>query len=81
MALERQEAINDDHPMVREFWEAFDYLDGDDHPKLNHSHDPALIAVNLNHFVQVAADRRQQIPLLRDLKAVLRNSKRRKFVE
>lgn len=81
MALERQEAINDDHPMVREFWEAFDYLDGADHPRLNHSHDPELIAVNLNHFVQVAADRRQQIPLLRDLKQVLRTSKRRRFIE
>ncbi|MDN4572886.1 bifunctional DNA primase/helicase [Pandoraea cepalis] len=81
MALERQEAINDDHPMVREFWEAFDYLDGGDQPRLNHSHDPELIAVNLNHFVQVASDRRQQIPLLRDLKQVLRTSKRRRFIE
>ena len=27
MARERQQAINADHPLVHEFWEAFDYLD------------------------------------------------------
>ncbi|GAB3630136.1 toprim domain protein [Pandoraea terrae] len=81
MAVERQEAINDDHPVVREFWEAFDYLDGQDFPRLNHSRDEQLIAVNLNHFVQLAAERKQQIPLLRDLKQALRTSKIRRFVD
>ncbi|MGB6113522.1 MAG: toprim domain-containing protein [Comamonas sp.] len=81
MAGERQQVINDDHPLVQDFWEAFEFLDGPDLPQLNHSRDPELIAVNLNHFVQVASDRRQQVPLLRDLKKVLKTSRRRKFLE
>jgi hypothetical protein len=50
MAGERQQVINNDHVLVQEFWEAFDYLDGGDLSVLNHSRDPSLIAVNLNHF-------------------------------
>lgn len=81
MAGERQQVINDDHILVQEFWEAFDYLDSNDHVMLNHSRDPQLIAVNLNHFVQIATERRQQIPVMSDLKRVLRTSRRRKFLD
>jgi hypothetical protein len=81
MAGERQQVINADHTLVQDFWEAFDYLDGQDIPQLNHSRDPQLIAVNLNHFVQVAAERKQQVPVLSDLKKVLRTSRRRKFID
>lgn len=80
MAGERQQVINDDHPLVQDFWEAFDYLNEGDLPVLNHSRDEELIAVNLNHFLQVASERKQQIPLLRDLKKVLKTSRRRKFL-
>lgn len=63
MALERQEAINSDHPIVQEFWDIYDYLNGDDDiPLLNHARKgDQEIAINLNHFMQVAADRRQQV--------------------
>ena len=83
MAIERQAAISSDHPMVQEFWEAFEYLDGPDPaaPKLNHSRDESLIAVNLNHFITVASEARQQVPALRDLKKVLKTSKRYRFVD
>ncbi|MFZ6712037.1 toprim domain-containing protein [Undibacterium sp. TC9W] len=81
MAAERQQVINNDHVLVQEFWEAFDYLDNGDMSILNHSRDPNFIAVNLNHFMQVAAERRQQVPQLRDLKKVLKTSSRRKFIE
>ena len=91
MARERQAAINADHPLVAEFWEAFDYLDRmqtgtpsgmvRDGPNLNHSRDQALIAVNLNEFVERAAAHRQQIPVLSELKKVLRTSKTRRFLE
>ena len=80
MAGERQQVINDDHPLVQDFWEAFDYLDAGDLPVLNHSRNPEIIAVNLNHFLQVASERKQQIPLLRDLKKVLKTSRRRKYL-
>lgn len=91
MARERQQAINADHPLVHEFWEAFDYLDslgvttvkGEhlDRPLLNHSRDDAQIAVNLNEFVEKANGHRQQIPLLADLKKVLKTSKTRRFID
>lgn len=80
MALERQQVINADHPLVQEFWEAFDYLDGTDMPKMNHSRDLSLIAVNLNHFVQEAAEKRQQVPALRELKKLLKTSRQRRYL-
>jgi energy-coupling factor transporter ATP-binding protein EcfA2 len=89
MARERQHAINADHPLVSEFWEAFDYLDTlstttlgnhEDRALLNHSRDDTLIAVNLNEFVEKAALHRQQIPLLPELKKVLKTSKMRRFI-
>jgi len=81
MAIEREEAINADHPLVQEFWEAYEYLNGADaaQPRLNHSRDPQTIAINLNHFIQVATEHRQQIPPVRDLKKLLKASKRHKF--
>ena len=90
MAQERQRAISADHPLVQEFWEAFDYLDtipkpsvgGPVHvPRLNHSRDKALIAVNLNEFVEMASNHRQQVPPMSELKKVLRTSKTRRFVD
>ena len=73
--------------MVAEFWEAFDFLDddydqyGNRTPVLNHSREPTEIAVNLNEFVEKAANARQQIPPLTDLKRHLKTSKHRKFIE
>jgi len=82
MAIARQQAINSDHPVVQEFWEMVEYLDGDiDEPRLNHAINKDLVAINLNQFVQLASDRRQQIPSLMDLKRHLRTSKTRKFIE
>jgi hypothetical protein len=83
MARERQAAISADPPVVAEFREAFDYLDAMgaydqqmgrhvDKPLLNHSCNPDdYIAVNLNQFIQLASERRQQVPLLGLLKREL----------
>ena len=60
----------------------FEYLDGDAfEPRLNHSADERLIAVNLNHFATVAADRRQTVPQLSELKRYLRTSRTRRFLD
>ena len=81
MAVERQGSINADHPVVQEFWEVYEYLNGlDSDPRLNHSRDENLIAISLPHFVQVAADRKQQIPPVSDLKRLLKTSRLHKFV-
>ncbi|WP_288739505.1 toprim domain-containing protein [uncultured Rheinheimera sp.] len=80
MTAKRQLLINADHPLVQEFWDAFEFIDGDDHPVLNHSRDPKLIAVNLNHFAEIASERRQQFPPLTELKRVLKSCRSRKFI-
>ncbi|WP_153111521.1 hypothetical protein [Propionivibrio limicola] len=83
MTVERQMAINADHPLVQEFWDIFDYIEGDDPdmPVLNHSRNETEIAINLNHLVQVATDRRQQLPDINVLKKLLRTSRFRKFID
>lgn len=84
MAGQRQQVINADHPLVQEFWDSFDYLNGDPADgaqRLNHSCNDDEIAVNLNHYLEEAVTRRQQVPNLRDLKKVLRTSRKHKFVE
>ena len=90
LAMEREQSLQKDHPIVEAFWEAFDYLDGtgedaegnpEGESRLNHSRSDDYIAVNLNHFMQVAADRRQQVPLLSDLKRLLKTSRSPKFVD
>ena len=82
MAIERQETINDDPPIVADFWEVFDYIEGrnEDGPVLNHSRNEREIAVNLNEFVARADALRQQIPDMRELKKHLRQSRNRRFV-
>lgn len=82
MGLERQQAINADHPTVREFWDLYEFLNGvDTKGALNHSRRDGLIAVNLNEFVEMAANKRQQVPVLTDLKRLLKTSKSPKFLE
>ncbi len=89
LAKEREQSLAKDHPIVEQFWEAFDYLNGtgadDDQDdlleRLNHHRDPSRIAVNLNHFVQVATEARQNVPALPDLKRLLKTSRQRKFIE
>ncbi len=81
MAVEREQAIDADHPLVAEFWDMYEYLNGDDNmPTLNHARNRAEIAINLNHFLQVANEHRQQVPPLRELRGLLKASKRHKYL-
>lgn len=78
-AFHRQKAISADHPMIEEFWEAYDFL-GDE--KLNHSMRlDNHIAINLNHMQAVAHHHNQQLPPLSDLKKFLKQSRTRRFRE
>ena len=82
MAIDRQIATNSDHPLVLDFWDMYEYLNGDDdvEPRLNHSRNSQTeIAINFNHFVMVAADHKQQIPSVRDLKNLLKTSRRYRY--
>jgi len=83
MARERQQAINADHPMVAEFWETFEFLEGlSEEPLLNHYGKRAeQIAINLKDFERKCADYKLRVPDMRELKRYLRGSKTRKFVD
>ncbi|NOH85154.1 bifunctional DNA primase/helicase [Vibrio sp. 03-59-1] len=80
LAKQRQKAVQADHPYVQEFWEVFEFLESND-CMLNHSADPNAIAISLNQFQQVAADWRQPIAPLADLKNMLKSGKCHSFVE
>lgn len=83
LAIERQQAINADHKVVMEFWEAYDHLnDLGQHavPLLNHSNSDNEIAINLKHVEQIANQYRVSIPLLSELRRHLKTSKTRRYI-
>ncbi|MGH8082452.1 MAG: hypothetical protein ACREP7_17885 [Lysobacter sp.] len=83
MALERQVAINSDHPLVQTFWELFDYVHGDaDGSTLNHHRDQNLIAISLVEFEARLSKSGSRLPCdMTELKRLLRTSQARKFVD
>ncbi|RAH37546.1 toprim domain-containing protein [Halomonas sp. SL1] len=83
MGRERQQSINADHPLVAEFWEAVEYLEGlSEEPLLNHyGKNSDLVAINLKDFERRCADYKLRIPEVRELKRYLKSSKTRKFVD
>lgn len=85
MALERQQAINADHPFVQQFWEYFDNLNdrADAEHKLDHSRNPAYIAINLVDYERALGAARLGIPggSMPELKRHLPGSRRRKLVD
>jgi hypothetical protein len=84
MAKQRQAALNADHPLVTEFWEAFDFIENsrsDMEPRLNHAKQPNQIAVNLKEFERWCGEFKLRIPDMRQIKQLLRTSKARKFID
>lgn len=81
MAKARQMALEADHPDVQTFWETYDYLCGEDDGRLNHTASKGEIAVNLNQIMEYAANKKQQLPHIGDLKKLLKTSRKRKFIE
>jgi len=82
LAIQRERAVKADHPLLQEFWDTFEYLDnlGEYQNRLDHHRDDGLIAVNLNHFVREAANEKQQIPALAELKPLLKQTRTHKFL-
>jgi len=87
MTVERQQAINLDHPLVEAFWEQVDYLEGHclkngDPIHLNHSGDETVIALNLVEYEAACSQAGLHLPCeLAALKKLLKSSVQRKFVE
>lgn len=82
LAQVREQEVQVDPPILAQFWETFDYLDRlNNQTRLNHSGKPKEeIAVNLNHYIQLAGENRQPVPPLTDLKAALKTGKSRPFL-
>jgi Toprim-like len=94
-AKDRQARMSDDHPDVVIFWEVYELInhasDRDDdykfaHPDtrpelLNHSADDQLIALNLTEVAQRADVHRYRLPLVKELKRLLRNSRKYRFID
>jgi hypothetical protein len=83
MAIERQSSISSDHPVVAEFWEVYEYLEGldADGPVVNHSKKDNTIAINLNDFVKCAAEHRQKVADISELRDRLKDSRSRKLID
>nr|WP_300309247.1 toprim domain-containing protein [Halomonas sp.] len=83
MAHERQQSINADHPLVAEFWEAIEYLEGlKVEPVLDHyGAEGDLVAINLKDFERTCAEHKLRVPEIRELKRYLKGSKTHKFVD
>ncbi|SDG27510.1 Toprim-like [Onishia taeanensis] len=83
MARDRQQAINADHPMVAEFWEAFEYLEGlkADSMLDHYGGESDQVAINLKDFERACAEHKLRVPEIRELKRYLKTSKTRKFVD
>lgn len=84
-AVERESRLRADHPLVEQFWDQFDYLNGigpdrGRPDRLNHSSDEALVAVILNHFMELSRSAGQPLLDMQSLKKLLPNGKRHKFI-
>ncbi|MCX4187188.1 toprim domain-containing protein [Methylophaga sp. OBS4] len=91
MAATRQESLNEDHPVVQQFWAQFDYLDSytrelpegrsfEEMHQLNHSNQPEqLIAVQLERFHQVCRERNLPTIDPKELRRHLPTSRKRKY--
>ena len=84
MARWRDRSVEIDHPIVADFWEAFDWLEQQQHteaadPINRHRNPKAFVAVNLKHFEARCATARITAPSIDDLKRHLKTSKSRPF--
>jgi hypothetical protein len=85
MALKRMEDISDDHIFVKQFWEAFEYVNSSRTGVFNlnyyYDKDPNYVAINLNEVYQAAARKFQSLPDINDMRTLLRSSRKYKFIE
>jgi hypothetical protein len=86
--LERQQRLQADHPLVEQFWDIVEYLNyarsKDEHgaavQMLNHSAEPAEIAISLPHMRELSRNFNMDVLPERELKRMLPTSRRHKFV-
>jgi hypothetical protein len=83
-AIEWQASLDEDHPVVFEFWQTFEYLNskfGEQGNALNHSNSPDLeIAISLQDFNARCIESKQETVSTKDLREHLLGSKSRKYL-
>lgn len=85
MARSRMNDLSDDHVLVKQFWEVYEYLNSL-HRTANfsinhHHHNDPTIAINLNEIYKAAARNFQSLPDINDMRSLLKSSKKYKFIE
>lgn len=92
MAETRQESLNEEHPIIQQFWATFDYMNSkpmwseNDAPAIaenvmNHSNNPETeIAVNLEHFRARCADMKLELIDSKELRRHLPMSRKRQYL-
>lgn len=88
-ARTRENRLANDHPMVEQFWDLYEYItikitgslrgDGKDPEPLNHARDEGRIAVNLNQIMEECRTWGQLVPDTTQLKKLLPLCRRHKF--
>jgi hypothetical protein len=88
MALDRQLSAGGDHPLVAEFWDAFDYIMATEtkagtkiEDSINRHRQNHLIAINLPQFDQRVRNLNLTPVRMDQLKKLLRGSQRRRYVD
>ena len=83
MAQTRVQRLQADHPDVDKFWSVFEFLMSTGkfvcHTNINDQ--SRKIGINLNHFYKVARENYQDLPDITQMKRLLKNSSRYKFVD
>jgi len=92
MAENRQETLNEEHPIVQQFWSLYDYANSRsmrsaeelqyfEDNLLNHSMDTDTeIAINLEHFRQRCAELKLELMDTKELRRHLPTSRKRKYL-
>lgn len=84
MAKQRMEDISDDHIYVKQFWEAFEFINMSRSNAFNlnyYNANEQRVAINLNEVYKVAARNYQALPDINDMRTLLRSSRKYKFIE
>lgn len=85
MAMERDEALNSENPLVIQFWDVYDRLTNRiatdaAQEKFNHSKAADVIAINMPQFYQAARESMYDLPPQADIQEALRLSLHYKFI-
>lgn len=84
MAIKRMEDLSDDHILVKQFWEAFEFVNMSRNGTFDLNYYPAThqkVAINLNEVYAAATRKYQALPDINDMRTLLRSSRKYQFME